>query len=159
MNDKINEIKNAVINKADEVYNKLPLDKINEKLGGKVDVKSKKFKIGVFVAIPLILILVICMIFSGGGEPGSSEISRCKTRINRFEKNYGEGRICKKISDFEEMSSITPSATIAKYTGLKAGKECDRYSCIVTWKDGKTSAAVFVRQGDKFGVFVRDWAE
>ena len=30
--------------KLDEYYNKLPLDKINEKLGGKVDVKSKKFK-------------------------------------------------------------------------------------------------------------------
>ena len=33
-----------IIEKLDEYYNKLPLDKINEKLGGKVDVKSKKFK-------------------------------------------------------------------------------------------------------------------
>ena len=56
MNPKIDEIKNKVFNQADELYNKLPLDKINDKLGGKVDVKSKKFKIGVFIAVPVLFL-------------------------------------------------------------------------------------------------------
>jgi len=58
----------AAASKADELYNKLPLDKINEKLGGKVDVKSPKVKIGVFAFI-IFLAVVICVAFFSGHDP------------------------------------------------------------------------------------------
>lgn len=52
-------IAGTVVNKADALYNKLPLDKINEKLAkmpGKFDAKSRGFKVGVtIVAILFIL--------------------------------------------------------------------------------------------------------
>ena len=66
VNDKVQAAKettknvtNATLNKADEPYNKLPLDKLNEKLKGKVDVKSRKFKriLGGSIAVLLILLL------------------------------------------------------------------------------------------------------
>ncbi len=57
------KVAKELTNKADELYNKLPLDQINEKLGGKVDVKGKKFKIyaalGGIVAI-ILLLLTMC---------------------------------------------------------------------------------------------------
>lgn len=150
---------NGLKNKADELYNKLPLNEINEKLGGKVDVKTKKFKVIAVGVLAVLIVVILCLIFCGGGAPSSSEISACKSRINRIEKEYGHGRRCIKISDFKKMDPVTPSAQIAKLTGLKAGKKCDRYSCTVTWKDKKTSRGVFVRQGDRKGVFVMDWME
>ena len=156
MSANVNEIKNKIFDQADKLYNKLPLDKINEKLGGKIDVKSKKVKMGVFVTIPVIFLLIIWIIFSGGGKPSSSEISSSIRRLNRIEKNLG-GRVCKKISDFEKVDPITLPSDIAKQFGLKAGKECERYTCTITWKDGTTSIGVFVRQGDKFGVIPTDW--
>ena len=159
MNPKVDEIKNKVFNQADELYNKLPLDKINDKLGGKVDVKSKKFKMGVFIAVPVLFLLIVWMIFSGGGKPSSSEISTSMRRLNRIEKNIGEGRVCKSISDFKKVKPITLPSSIAKQLGLKGGEECKRYTCTITWKDGSTSQGVFIRQGDKFGVIPRDWAE
>jgi hypothetical protein len=55
--EKAKNIFKIIIDKLDKYYNKLPLDKINEKLGGKVDVKSKKIKIGG------LLILIFCIIF------------------------------------------------------------------------------------------------
>ena len=55
----------VVAEKLDEYYNKLPLDKINEKLGGKVDVKSKKFKtIGGIILVLCIFFCIISFIFS-----------------------------------------------------------------------------------------------
>ncbi|MBO4631272.1 MAG: hypothetical protein J5858_05050 [Lentisphaeria bacterium] len=61
---KTKEVGKAAAAKADELYNKLPLDKINEKLGGKVDVKSKKFKIIVSIVICIMLLFIIKMLFS-----------------------------------------------------------------------------------------------
>ena len=159
MNTNIDEIKNKIFNQADEHYNKLPLDKINDKLGGKVDVKSKKVKFGVFVAVPVIFLLIVWMIFSGGGKPSSSEISASIRRLNRIEKSFGEGRVCKNISDFKKAEPITLSSSTAKQFGLEGGKECKRYTCTITWKNGTTSRGVFIRQEDKFGVISMDWAE
>lgn len=53
--------------KADELYNKLPLDKINEKLGGKIDVKSSGFKKILSIVVVLLLVIVY-MSCTGGGE-------------------------------------------------------------------------------------------
>ena len=159
MNKNVDEIKNKILNQADKLYNKLPLDKINDKLGGKVNVKSKKVKIGVFIAVPVIFLLIVWMIFSGGGTPSSSEISASIRRLNKIEKLLGGGRVCKKISDFEKAEPITLPSDVAKQFGLKGSQECKRYTCIITWKNGKTSKGIFVRQGDKFGVIPLDWAE
>ena len=60
----------AAAGKADELYNRLPLDKINAKLGGKVDVKSKKFKIILASALALLLIVIGFLCF-GGNSPKS----------------------------------------------------------------------------------------
>ena len=63
----------AAAGKADELYNRLPLDKINEKLGGKVDVKSKKFKIILAAAAGVLLLLLVLIGFLcfGGDSPKS----------------------------------------------------------------------------------------
>ncbi len=67
MNEKINDFKDKALKKADSLYNKLPLDKMNEKLNGKADVKSKKFKIIAAVVVLVLLVLGGWMIFGGGG--------------------------------------------------------------------------------------------
>lgn len=61
----------AAAEKLDGLYNKLPLDKINEKLGGKVDVKSPKFKLGVLIALVVLVVLILWAIF-GGSSPKSA---------------------------------------------------------------------------------------
>ena len=55
----------AAANKADALYNKLPLDKINEKFKGKVDVKSRKFKIVLACIIGLLFLFILNTLFSG----------------------------------------------------------------------------------------------
>ena len=60
----------AAAGKADELYNRLPLDRINAKLGGKVNVKSKKFKIILASALALLLIVIGFLCF-GGNSPKS----------------------------------------------------------------------------------------
>lgn len=65
--DKVVDVKNQALNKADELYNKLPLDMINEKLGGKIDVKSRQFKLiagGVFAVIVILLIVLVISLFN-----------------------------------------------------------------------------------------------
>ena len=61
------QIASATADKADALYNKLPLDKINEKLKGKVDVKSRKFKtiLGVVGCAVVVLALLLCFSTSG----------------------------------------------------------------------------------------------
>ena len=58
-------VSKVVIKKLDEVYNKLPLDKINEKLGGKVDVRSKKVKLGLAAFFIILSVVLIGICFSG----------------------------------------------------------------------------------------------
>ena len=156
MNEKINEVKDRALNAADDLYNKLPLDKINEKLGGKVDVKTKKFKIIAAGVLAVLIVVVLCLIFGGGGAPSSSEISTCKTRLTAFEKQHGNGRKCIKISNFEKMDSAMPTPVGVELLGLQPGKECKLYRCTITWNDKTTSRGVFIRQGEKFGVLPED---
>ena len=60
----------SVSDKTDELYNKLPLDKINEKFKGKVNVKGKKFKIVLLalVCCLLLLLLKVCVFSSGSSQ-------------------------------------------------------------------------------------------
>ena len=58
---------NSAINKANVFYNKLPLDKINEKFNGKVDVKSKKFKYILSGIVGVLILVFILSVFGGGG--------------------------------------------------------------------------------------------
>ena len=84
---KAKEAGKAAAAKADELYNKLPLDKINEKLGGKVDVKSRKFKIIGSCVLLGFIILLLCLVFGGSGAPSSAEISgrrKAKSAKRRF---------------------------------------------------------------------------
>ena len=82
-------------NKADELYNKLPLDQINAKLRGKVDVKSKNFKIAVgVIAVFLVLLIVFC---SAGGA-SSAKIPRPSIGLNQKILNLND-------RDFAEFSA------------------------------------------------------
>ena len=62
--EKAKNLSQEGIKKADELYNKLPLDKMNEKFGGKVDFRSSKLKYSLFFAVGIIVLLVIIGIFS-----------------------------------------------------------------------------------------------
>ena len=160
MDKKFNDMKRVFVDKADELYEKLPLDKINEKLGGKIDVKNSKVKMGFFAVFVVVLVLIIMLIFSMfNNAPSTSEINSCISRINRFERGeLGSNRRCKEITNFEEIDEITPNSSVAKFLGLKQ-EPCERFKCSIIWKDGSESAGMFLRQGNKFGVFVRDWFE
>lgn len=156
--EKAKNLSQEGMKKADELYNKLPLDKLNEKFGGKIDFKSKKVKYGIFSAVGIVLLVLIATLLFGGNAPSSSEIDACKSRINRFEKTYGQGRKCKDIIDFEEVDKITPPRDVAKFLGLKR-EPCERFTCTIVWKNGRTSRGVFIRQDEKFGVFCLDWGK
>lgn len=74
-NDKIQAAKenakkvtSAVMSKVDDFYNKLPLDKINEKLKGKIDVKSSKFKKILSAVACIVILLALSMCFSSSNS-------------------------------------------------------------------------------------------
>ena len=52
------------LNRVDEFFKKLPFNKINEKSGGKIDVKNKKFKFIVVGSLFALLVAVIVCLFS-----------------------------------------------------------------------------------------------
>ena len=52
------------LNRVDEFFKKLPFNKINEKSGGKIDVKNKKFKFIVVVFLFALLVAVIATIMA-----------------------------------------------------------------------------------------------
>ena len=66
--EKTGEIGKSVAGKANELYNRLPLDKINEKLGGKVDVRNKKVMYTVFIALFVLVVIILSLIFGGCGD-------------------------------------------------------------------------------------------
>ena len=76
---------------ADQTYEKLPLDKINNKLKGKVDVKSKKFKqIGGYLLLGTFCVVFICLIVSLCTE--SEEARRKRLNAERQAKYEAEFR-------------------------------------------------------------------
>lgn len=88
MNEKVNDVKDKVLDKADALCNKLPLDKINQKLGGKFDIKSKKVRLifgGAILALIAIVVVIICAIFS---SPSLTDDELFEAKImaaNKFE--------------------------------------------------------------------------
>ena len=70
----------VIINKCDALYNKLPLDKINEKFKGKIDVKTRKFK--TVLSVVVCLLFVFCLKSCFGGNIGKklkpSQITRAE---------------------------------------------------------------------------------
>lgn len=74
----LNEAKRKIVDaaekatkKLDELYNQLPLDKVNEKLKGlpfQADVKSPKFKIGLLTAVAVLILLIVVLCFSACGS-------------------------------------------------------------------------------------------
>ena len=68
--ENVNAVKDVALGKADELYNKLPLDKINDKLGGKVDVKSRKFKlIAACFLLTMLLSVIVCLFSCNKPDP------------------------------------------------------------------------------------------
>ena len=51
------------VEKLDEYYNKLPLDKINEKLGGKIDVKNPMLKRGISITFIVLIVAIVYICF------------------------------------------------------------------------------------------------
>ena len=81
MNEKVNDVKDKVLDKADALCSKLPLDKINQKLGGKFDVKSKKGRLifgGAILAVIAIIVVIICAIF-GSPSITDEELAEART--------------------------------------------------------------------------------
>ena len=67
--DEAQKIGNTTGEKLDQYYNKLPLDTINEKSGGKVNVKSKNFKLAVLGVAVIIIVTAVAIIFSCCSAP------------------------------------------------------------------------------------------
>ena len=65
---KVKDVFTRFAGKLDEYYNKLPLDKINEKLGGKIDVKTPMVKKGVTVVV-IVLLCVFAYICFYDNDP------------------------------------------------------------------------------------------
>lgn len=101
MNEKVNDVKDKVLDKADALCSKLPLDKINQKLGGKFDVKSKKGRLifgGAILAVIAIIVVIICAIFS---SPSLSDDELAKARTVAAAKFDATG-----ITDIEYAATI-----------------------------------------------------
>ena len=73
MNEKVNDVKDKVLDKADALCSKLPLDKINQKLGGKFDVKSKKVRLLFGAGILGIFIVIVALVFSLFSSPSLTD--------------------------------------------------------------------------------------
>ena len=82
----------AAAAKADELYNKLPLDKINEKLGGKVDVKSSKTKKILFAIFLCLILLVVYSFFSSSDTtiPNGAKIDLIKAELSLSKNTLAE---------------------------------------------------------------------
>ncbi len=97
----MNEMKDKVMDKADALCSKLPLDKINQKLGGKFDVKSKKGRLifgGAILAVIAIIVVIICAIFS---SPSLSDDELAKAQMVAATRYGATG-----ITDIEYAATI-----------------------------------------------------
>ena len=71
-------IEKAAAEKLDKLYDKMPLDKINRKLGGRFDVRSKKFK-NLFLAAAAALLVLLGLVavgVTGVFSSGPKQIAR-----------------------------------------------------------------------------------
>lgn len=88
--EQINKAVTTLGDKADALYNKLPLDKINEKLKGKVNVKSNRVKYIFFGSVLVLLLIIGSCLFGGGKEElEAGQIKRAeKVFYDNFVFNY-----------------------------------------------------------------------
>ena len=82
MNDKLNDVKNNVLDKADTLCSKLPLDKINQKLGGKLDVNSKKVRLLFGAGILAVIVVIVVVLISLFSSPSLTEAELAKAKID-----------------------------------------------------------------------------
>ena len=148
MNEKVNEakekaaeVKAQALNKADELYNKLPLDQINEKLGGKVDVKSKKFKMIAAGVLALIVVLILVLVL-GGGTPSMTQ-SEMDQAVKMANAKAIENVVFLKEADEKEMNGMKGEAF--QFEGDVVTKEDKKvkYSIIVIRDGGKSTVFAF----------------
>lgn len=132
MNEKVNE----ATKKAAEIKDQA-LNQINEKLGGKVDVKSKKFKMiaaGILAAIvAVILVLVLCC----GGTPTMTQDEMDQTMKMANAKAI-ENVVFLQEADKKEMNGMEGEAF--KFEGDVVTKKDKKvkYTIIVIRNDGKS---------------------
>ena len=79
------------LNKADELYNKLPLDKINEKLKGKINVKSKNVKIAVLISICVVFLFIVKGIFGGKDDKETTDVNHKTSHGGQSASYSGQG--------------------------------------------------------------------
>lgn len=105
---KAKNIFTAIKSKLDEYYNKLPLDKINEKLGGKVDVKSSLFKksfAGIVIIVFLFFLCLFC--FSNSDDVGSGMSSNPKKLAAKIEDATEDlDKLKKQIADLSAKKKL-----------------------------------------------------
>lgn len=124
--EKAKDTAGKAIHKADELYNKLPLDDINkklEKLPVKVDVKSRKFK-KAFVAVILLLLMVALWRSCDSSAVDSSTVKALvadiiekdfKTKNSRFSFAVQMKVKCTDLFNVEKVGKNRYSAT-ARFT-------------------------------------------
>ena len=132
MNEKVNE----ATKKAAEIKDQA-LNQINEKLGGKVDVKSKKFKMiaaGILAAIvAIILVLVLCC----GGTPTMTQ-DEMDQAMKMANAKAIENVVFLQEADKKEMNGMKGEAF--KFEGDVVTKKDKKvkYTIIVIRNDGKS---------------------
>lgn len=104
-----------IIEKLDGYYNKLPLDKINEKLGGKVDVKSKKFKKIFASTVAIILFFIVfqfCFATSADNDSSNSvekwtkKIEEANARLKELKEQIEKQTAKLKLKEPEVISKL-----------------------------------------------------
>ena len=131
MNEKVNE----ATKKAAEIKDQA-LNQINEKLGGKVDVKSKKFKMIAAGVLALIVVLILVLIL-GGGTPTMTQ-DEMDQAVKMANAKAIENVVFLQEADEKEMNGMKGEAF--KFEGdviTKKDKKV-KYIIIVIRNDGKS---------------------
>ena len=96
MKDKANAAYQKASAKADELYNKLPLDSINEKLaskGIKIDVKSRKFKLALAGVAAFLVILLLWFSCRGGKDDGVATGNFSESYVGYVSELYSDAKL------------------------------------------------------------------
>lgn len=97
--------------KADEQYNKLPLDDISRKLGGRFDLRTPKFKVGAAIIFLIIVTVILSLFLSGETVPNESKV---REMITQHEEASGMSKV-RKIT-FKKVEQIDATRYAAVVT-------------------------------------------
>lgn len=130
--------------KLDEYYNKLPLDKINEKFGGKIDVKSKKVKL-MFLAVIGILLILIGVLILGNIDPklSAKELKRANEIVDIYHGVEGGLKQIKYIKT-EKSKYFKVDFRMFEAVGTKDNGETVKFEIIVPQGMGFDEEAIEV---------------